>query len=333
MDRSLKLKKKSILCVLIPTVIMLVTLAPLTAHAAADPLQITVTQTSTAADDTFTYRLRPLELDNPMPAGSTVDGYTFKITGSNSRDIEMPGYSEQGVYRYELLQVIDNEKPGYTYDRQVYTIEVYVNEGPRTELVVRYASGKKAEEIKFENSFTLVPTEKKLMVDPPVMKTVSGNPKYTTEFEFKLVARDSSCPMPDGSAGGTKTIKIKGSGKGEFGAWSYDRAGTYYYTVYEVDNGANGYTYDTAVYTITDTVTEENKELSVSRIVTNDANKPVSSLTFINKFSDGKPGPVTGDNMDIDFYAVMFAAGCVLAVGAALYLIISVRRKGGGKRI
>jgi pilin isopeptide linkage protein len=130
------------------------------------------------------------------------------------------------------------------------------------------------------------------MYDPPVKKTVFGIPNYNATFTFKLQAQDSSYPMPPGSTNGTKTIRITGSGSGSFGVWSYERTGTYYYTVYEVNDMINGYTYDTAAYIITDMVKEENGALVLTRIVTNSINKPVMSLIFNNYYTDVYPPPI-----------------------------------------
>ena len=272
--------------------IILSALAPLTAYAANSPL-ITVNQVIyaiTAFDDTFTYILKPLEPGNPMPAGSTAQGYTFTITGTGSVEIELPNYNRQGLYLYELSQVIATKNPGYTYDRRVYTIEVHVDAALDVKVVVFNENGTKAEEITFQNTYNITPSDPNLMSDPTVRKTVFGNPSRNSTFTFRLEPRSSSYPMPPGSENGVKTIYITGSGMNEFGVWSYDKAGTYYYTVYEVNTRENGYTYDTAIYTITDMVKEENGTLVLTRVVTNDLNKPVTSLIFNNYYYPGGSG-------------------------------------------
>jgi hypothetical protein len=54
-----------------------------------------------------------------------------------------------------------------------------------------------------------------------------------------------------------------------------------------MNSGDKGYRYDSSVYTITDTVTDVDGQLVLSRVVTNDSNKPVSNYAFINKYSAG----------------------------------------------
>ena len=330
MDRLLCIKGRKAVCAFTMIMVILFTLAPVTAYATADPVKITVNQVFAAPDDAFTYRLKPLEKSNPMPVGSTSEGYTFTITGTGSAEIKLPGYSQQGLYRYELFQVIGKKKPGCTYDTSVYLIEVHVDMALAPEVVLLNQQGEKEALITFKNGFDVTPSDPALMADPPVKKIVSGNPRYNTVFEFRLVAQDITSPMPAGSINGTKVIKITGPGEGKFGTWRYDKAGIYYYTVYEADTGANGYIYDTTVYTITDMVREENGSLFASRIVTNNLNKPVPDFTFINRFSEGKDGPKTGDDTDLTLYMIMFASGCVLFAGMTVYFIACGKHLVGG---
>jgi pilin isopeptide linkage protein/LPXTG-motif cell wall-anchored protein len=290
MNAIQKIKGKGVLCVIMALAVMWIAFAPAAAYAdgsIAFTVEQVFTTSSAQADSTFTYRLRPQEPGNPMPAGSTADGYTFTISGTNNAEIVITGFSRPGVFRYDLLQVIDTAKAKYTYDRQVYTIVVHVDASLGVKIIKINGEGAKTEHIRFENSYSSSPSNPFLMVDPPVRKTVSGNPSHNSTFYFKLVAQDPSQPMPAGSAGGVKTIQIVGSGKAEFGTWTYNKAGVYYYSIYEVNTGEAGYTYDTAVYTITDKVTVENGQFVLSRVVTNSANSQVTSCAFINNYSAG----------------------------------------------
>ena len=246
---------------------------------------------ASAPNDTFDYRLAPKLASNPMPAGSGSGGYTFAVTGTDEIEIGPIDFAQPGVYTYEL-GCITPAAAGYTLDRQVYRIDVHVKNNLTTAVVVYKNDGAKASDIYFGHLYTIKPSDPALMADPSVVKTVSGDPAVASTFVFQLKAENSSNPMPQGSQNGVKTISIAGSGWGEFGTWSYTREGTYYYTVSELMTNIPGYTYDTAVYTITDTVKAVDGQLVLSRIVTNSANRQVTSFTYLNTYR-GQGGPST----------------------------------------
>ena len=343
------------LCAAMALVMILLIIAPAAAYAGENPLRFSVTQTFTAypasADGAFAYRLKPLVSGAPMPPGSAADRYDFSLAGTKGVQIGPMNYTRQGIYKYELFQLIGTEKPGYTYDKRVYTLEVYVDSALEAKLTIKNQDGAKAGGIEFRNSYKVLPSDPGLMADPPVKKTVSGDPAKDSAFSFRLKAQDPSYPMPTGSVDGVKTINITGSGEGRFGKWSYNEEGLYYYIVSEVDAGEKGYVYDTALYTITDVVKAVDGRLEVSRVVTNDSNRQVTSMTFINKYSPGggpgggggdggggsgadgpKEGPIpegpkTGDETDIVLYATLFVIGGLLAFGGVFSLISGRKRK------
>ena len=260
---------------------------PSAAHAAVGTFKITVVQELSRSGGIFTYIFKPLETENPMPEGSAAEGYVFSIAGTNIAEIEIPNPGRRGVYRYLLFQINGAEEPGRISDTRVYTIEAHTD-GEDFRIIVMNEDKTKADEIIFSNMNVFVPTDPDLMPDTPVRKTVFGSPAGDGVFAFALVSRDPSAPMPPGSVNGTKIIHITGSGGVTFGVWSYDGPGTHYYTVYELNDGIDGYTYDDAVYTITDMVKEKNGALTLTRVVTNGSNKPVSSFIFNNYYNAGE---------------------------------------------
>ena len=255
---------------------------------------LTVKQTFTKTgaiippSETFTYKLTPQQASSPMPAGSSTNGYIFTATGTNNINIGPIIFTSMGLYIYELRH-ITNPQPGYDYDQEIYTLMIYVDENLTVTVVVYDREGNKTTDIKYLHTYRLRPSDPNLMADPPVVKTVTGSPAVINTFNFRLAAVNLSNPMPAGSENGVKTIQIAGSGWGYFGTWSYTGEGTYYYKVSEINSGVRGYTYDAAVYTITDSVKAVNGELILNRVVTNSSNRQVTSLSFINIY--------TGDNI------------------------------------
>ena len=162
------------------------TFVPVAARAADNPLKLTVIQAFTAyspsAAATFSYRLRPLEAGSPMPADSPAE-YIFTATGNSRAQLGPLAFAEQGLYRYELSQVVAAEMPGFTYDRRVYTVEAYVDAALRVELVVKNEDGTKAAEIEFRNSYGVSPPPP---TAPPTTKPGSDGPKMGDDADAAL---------------------------------------------------------------------------------------------------------------------------------------------------
>ena len=249
----------------------------------------------------FSYRLTAKSASNPMPTGSGASGYLFDIAGTGEARIGPIRFAKAGLYTYEIHHVTD-PRPGYVYDQTVYKLEILVESDLTATVIASKEDGSKAADIQYQHSYNYGPSDPGNMVDPPIVKTVSGNPSVASAFTFHLVPGNPSNPMPAGSVNGVKTVQVTGSGWTEFGTWAYTKEGTYYYTVSEVNTGTGDYVFDATVYTITDTVKAVDGQLVVNRVVMNNANKQVTSLSFINTYTgdnkvtpppSGKPGGPT----------------------------------------
>ena len=297
-------------CLLMGGILTMASARTASAAPSTHPVTLTVEQVFTmpeksAADDTFTYQVTALETGSPMPSGSVAQAYTFTIDGTGDAAVGAIDFTQAGVYRYEVRQVIASPKTGYAYDGQVYAVSIYVKNtgaGLAGEVIVQNSDRDKVGSIRFENAYNPLASDPAVMVDPPVKKTVTGNPGKDGTFTFKLKAKDSTNPMPTGSKGGVKTLTIAGSGEEDFGTWSYAAAGSYNYTISEVNTGEAGYKYDTTVYTITDSVTDEDGQLVVTRTVTDGAGRRVSACAFTNEYKpvDSSNKPVNGGNNPVN---------------------------------
>ena len=99
-------------------------------------------------------------------------------------------------------------------------------------------------------------------------------------------------PMPEGSQSETEMVVIAGEGHTEFAPITFHVPGKYVYTVKELKDGINGYTYDNTVYTVVFTVTQskDSKEtLMVSRKIYKNGAE-VSEILFDNKYNPYRPG-------------------------------------------
>lgn len=280
---------------------ILVMVLPRAAYAAVTSVPVTLridqvfikNSSALGMNSVFSYTLTSMDRGNPMPAGSISGIYSFTVDGTGSKNIDPIFFSNTGIYHYEIKGNPFSSASGYSYDNEVYYLTVYVRQPDDhllTEVTVQKSDGSKVGRVEFKNIYTPLASKPEIMVDPPVKKTVSGNPSKTSTFTFLLTAKSVENPMPEGSVNGVKAITIAGSGKKDFGTWKYTREGTYYYTISEVDSRQSRYTYDTTVYTITDVVRDVNGQLEVTRTVTNGSNKQVESCIFINKYSGGSSG-------------------------------------------
>lgn len=295
------------------------------------------------AADTFTYTLTAKDSGCPMPAGSSGDICTFTMSGTETVTIGTITYRTIGTYNYIIKQAMEPEQRGFTYDTQEYTMSVNVigmDEGLKTQVVIKNNTGNKVSVISFENTYKPLASNPTIMVDPLVRKTVTGKPGVDGIFTFKLEAEYKSSPMPTGSTDGVKLITIVGEGEEGFGTWNYTEAGTYHYIISEVNNDESGYDYDTTVYTITDLVSDVDGQLEVTRSVTNINNEQVDSYDFVNQYksdadrrgitgtsgttggtSGNTKGVKTGDDANPELYLVLFLAG-----GMVLLAFISYKK-------
>lgn len=73
--------------------------------------------------------------------------------------------------------------------------------------------------------------------------------------------------MPTGSEDGSITVTNSDSGDINFGQITYSKAGTYEYTIAEVQDGKSGYDYDTRSYTMTVSVSVDNQASTSTKTV------------------------------------------------------------------
>lgn len=136
--------------------------------------------------------------------------------------------------------------------------------------------------------------------DPPVKKEITGDtPSSNARFVFVLQAKSTTAgvkmPMPEGSDGDTKTMTIEGEGSAEFGYLYFWKPGMYVYEIREENTGEQGYTYDSAVYTVTYEVVRDWDRLSVTRTYRKE-NKIADDIVFSNRYTapqkhDGNSAP------------------------------------------
>ena len=272
----------------------------------------------------------------PMPAGSTGGEKLITITGAGEANFGPIEYTEAGTYKYTVSEV-QASRSGWTYDTTVYTMTVVVTEQNNTLTAAMTFTKQGATDnmgkAEFTNKYDK-PTVPEVTVNPPVRKVITGNPTETLAFKFRLVAHENA-PMPANSSGGEKLITISGAGEADFGPIVYAAAGTYKYTISEVQESNAGWTYDTASYTMTVVVTAnaQNNTLTAATTITRQgATESISKAEFTNRYD--KPGeppqpppkppegpgkPVTGDENNLWIWAAIMILSALALRYALLY--------------
>ena len=180
--------------------------------------------------------------------------------------------------------------------------------------------------------------------DPPIRKVITGDqPSVASTFRFQLKAvsttvseLNGSMPMPEGSNGQIKIASIEGAGETEFGNITFEKAGTYIYEMSEVNNGVEGYTYDTGVYTVKYVIAEDStgKKLTCTRTITKNG-QAADEVVFTNVYTAPKQKTTektgssanavkTGDDTPIMMWFLILIAAMAAAAGA---WVVSRRRR------
>ena len=236
-------------------------------------------------------------------------------------DFGQLSFTEPGTYTYTATEV-KGDDVHITYDANAITYTVTVSD----------AGGHLSASVTSTGDATFTNTYKgaePVWIDPPVQKVIkapTGTKPAVATFTFQMKAITEGAPMPEGSVDGVKTMEITGAGTKEFGKTTYTEVGTYVYEITEVKGNAEGYTYDTAIYTLTVEVTEGADGNLVAKETYTDANGKVvksATATFTNTYTPKPPVlPQTSDD-SVPTSTVIAVAGtgfALLLAGLSLRL-------------
>lgn len=270
-------------------------------------------------------------------------------TGRNAADgtvaLSPVTYTAPGTHSYELREVAGTAG-GVTYDRATYRVHTTVTDAGNGTLTVEHelvdAEGNPAgdDSVTFTNGYEAAPVTLKL----GAAKVLKGAELKAGQFNFELKSRDGKV---------MSTAKNAADGSVTFDALTFKQAGTYTFTVSEVDDGQAHVTYDKAVHKIVVTVSDEAADGSktgyLSAKVSYEGGADVPPV-FTNSYAEepgtpenpGTPGggsgggsdngsggssadgskggmPDTGDrSLPVEALAVMAGIGALTAVGGAV---------------
>lgn len=253
------------------------------------------------------------------------NGNGVQATNAEDGSVVFPKltFDKEGIYTYTISETNDN-KGGVTYDTTTYKAIATVTDDTSGKLKVEWkvtdAQGKEINEITFNNKYTVQLTSLTL----GATKVLEGRELADKEFLFVLSDEEGNVVE---EAYNDKTGKVT------FSDLTFDKAGTYNYTVTEKNTNAKGITYDESVYNIqVEVVDNEDGTLNMTTTTTKDGE--VSSIVFRNKAEkDSVPEqPEKGDtsNTSTRTFAGLFTSLAVDA--AALAGIATLLKKRNAKK-
>lgn len=216
-------------------------------------------------------------------------------TGKNAADgtvaLSPVTYTAPGMHGYELREVAGTAG-GVTCDKTTYRVRTTVTDAKNGALAVKHelmdAEGNAANDtsVTFTNGYEAAPVTLKL----GAAKVLKGAELKAGRFSFELKSRDGKV---------MSTAKNAADGSVTFDALTFKQAGTYTFTVSEVDDGQVHVTYDKAVHKIVVAVSDEAADgtrtgyLSAKVSYEGDANLPP---VFTNSYAEEPGTPGTPEN-------------------------------------
>ena len=311
--------------------------------------QLTATANKTAADLTFTNTYTPTATTATITGTKALTGrdlaegeFFFDLKDADGNVVQTVqngadgtfGFAplqldKVGTYVYTVSERAGATANGVTYDTTVFTATVTVTENAEAhalEAQVAYSKGgKAADAVAFSNSYAPAATEVKLGAS----KVLSGEDLKEGQFSFQLKDADGKV---------LQTAKNAEDGTVGFEAISYDKPGTYAYSISEVDDGQKNVTYDAAEHRVTVTVTDDGAGHLVATVTYDGAVAPVFKNTYTPPTTpptepptnppskspvpkEEKPGlPYTGDTSLSPMALGGIAGGAVVLIAAGVIL-------------
>ena len=311
--------------------------------------QLTATANKTAADLTFTNTYTPTATTATITGTKALTGrdlaegeFSFDLKDADGNVVQTVqngadgtfGFAplqldKVGTYVYTLSERAGATANGVTYDTTVFTATVTVTENAEThalEAQVAYSKGgKAADAVAFSNSYAPAATEVKLGAS----KVLSGEDLKEGQFSFQLKDADGKV---------LQTAKNAADGTVGFEAISYDKPGTYAYSISEVDDGQKNVTYDAAEHQVTVMVTDDGAGHLVATVTYDGDVAPVFKNTYTPPTTpptepptnpprkspvpkEEKPGlPYTGDTSLSPMALGGIAGGAVVLIAAGVIL-------------
>ena len=234
---------------------------------------------------TFSNKTITIEKEGESPNFGTIS-----FNGIVLEEDPINGYSK--TFKFVVKEQNGGKKiDGITYDKTVYNVEVTITDQPEPDDVIVKVGTGDVTVMSFENVYSADPAE----WTPKVQKTFTGRAWLNTdEFTFTITqdeGDDVKVTLPPQIKIGANTDDHTAS----FDAITFDKAGTYNFTISEAEPTANGITKETSDYKVKVVVTDNLKgQLEYTVTYTDSESKEVevtdNTVKFTNTYT---PDPVT----------------------------------------
>ena len=264
-----------------------------------------------------------IKIDKNLTGRDLKEGeFTFELledgqvvaTGSNDASGNVTfnkiKYAEPGQHTYTVREV-NNDLGGVTYDDQLYTVHTTITDNRDGTMNAKHKAfavidGKElapVDEITFTNKYEAKGT----MASIGAVKRLTGKDLKDGQFTFQL--KDENGKVID-------EAKNDKAGAISFKALEFDKAGTYKYTISEVNDKQKEIKYDTSEKAVTITVKDSGDGYLQAQV------ESEKQLIFTNTFeAAGGSGTKTGDNMNLVLPIMM------MLTAAAIGSVLLIRRK------
>lgn len=236
-------------------------------------------------------------------------------TGSNDASgnvtFEKITYTQPGHHTYTVREV-NNDLGGVTYDDQAYTVYTQIIDQGNGKLKAEHQAVVQMDnefapiegnKITFSNKYEAKGTTASI----GAVKRLTGKDLKDGQFTFQL--KDETGKVID-------EAKNDKAGAISFKALEFDKAGTYKYTISEVNDKQKEIKYDTSEKTVTITVKDSGDGYLQAQV------ESEKQLIFTNTFeAAGGSGTKTGDNMNLVLPIMM------MLTAAAIGSVLLIRRK------
>ena len=296
------------------------------------PAQETAQETAFTFTNTYTVGELPSSITDQIKIDKQLTGrdlkkgeFTFELledgnvvaTGSNDAKGKVTfsriTYKKPGNHTYTVREV-KGSAGGVTYDDQLYTVYTTISDNGDGTLSAEHqviatitdngeaVPGEK-NAITFSNKYKAAPTS----VTVGAVKKLEGKDLKDGQFTFQL--KDENGKVID-------EAKNDKAGVISFKALEFDKAGTYKYTISEVNDKQKEIKYDTSEKTVMITVKDSGDGYLQAQV------ESEKQLIFTNTFeAAGGSGTKTGDNMNLVLPIMM------MLTAAAIGSVLLIRRK------